>query len=61
MKTKKSWDYQKNRYKQVSLKFFTEDDADMLLYHHLRSFDNISEYLKKLIREDMFERAYNER
>ena len=60
-KKKKSWEYQKNRYKQVSLKFFTEDDADMVLYHHLRSFDNVTEYLKKLICEDMFMRAYNER
>lgn len=58
---KTSWDYQKNRYKQISLKFFIEDDADALLFHHLSSFDNKSEYLKKLIRDDMWRRAYEER
>lgn len=57
---KTSWYYQKNRYRQISLKFFIEDNMDMLLFHHLSSFDNKSEYLKKLIREDMWKRAYEE-
>lgn len=60
LKKKNSWDYQKDRYKQISLKFFMEDDIDILLFHHLSSFDNKSEYLKKLIRDDMWRRAYEE-
>lgn len=55
---KSSWDYQKNRYKQIGLKFFTEDSDDMLLFHFLSTFDNKSEYIKKLICEDMWYRAY---
>ena len=57
---KKSWDYQRDRYKQISLKFFMEDYTDALLFYHLSSFDNKSEYLKKLIRDDMWRRAYEE-
>ena len=57
---KTAWDYQRDRYKQISLKFFMEDDADMLLFHHLSSFDNKSEYLKKLICDDMWRRACEE-
>ena len=55
----KSWNYQKNRYKQVSLKFFIESDDDMLLYHYLSKFGNRSKFIKELIRNQMWEDAYN--
>lgn len=60
-KSRKSWEYQKGRYKQISLKFFMENEEDLSILHHLSSFDNVSAYIKKLIQEDMWRRAYNER
>lgn len=56
-----SWEYQKERYKQVSIKFFTELVDDMLLYHYLQKYENKSQLIKDLIKEKMWEDAYNER
>lgn len=60
MSKKSTWKYQKGKYKQISLKFSIENDSDMILYHFLRSFDNRSEYIKKLIEADMNWRAWND-
>lgn len=50
----KSWHYQKNdRYKQVNIKFFMEDLDDVLLFHYLHTYNNYTEYLKNLIKDDM--------
>lgn len=59
-KKKTSWDYQRDRYKQVTLKFCMENTSDALLYHYLKSFDNMTDYIRKLIEEDMMWRAHNE-
>ena len=32
---KTSWDYQKNRYKQINIKFNMDDDMDALLHWYL--------------------------
>lgn len=56
---KNSWDYQKGRYKQVNIKFFVDSDEDMLLYHFLTTSDNRAGFIKKLIKEKMWEDAYN--
>ena len=56
---KKSWDYQKDRYIQFNLKFNMGDVDDALLCHFLKSFDNQSHYVKQLIKDDMFRRAWN--
>lgn len=50
---KTSWDYQRDRYKQISLKFDTENNSDSCLYQHLKNQDNISGYLKDLIKHDI--------
>ena len=57
-KKTKSWKYQKDRYKQVSLKFNMDDVDDALLYHYLTRSDNVSKLLKDLIRASMWESAY---
>lgn len=56
---KKSWDYQKNRYKQVNIKFDVTNNGDLLLYHFITdSTKNTSALLKKLIYEEMARCAY---
>lgn len=55
-----TWKYQKGKYKQISLKFFIDNEDDMLMYHFIKSFDNQSEKLKELIKSDMWEKAYEE-
>ena len=57
-KKSKSWKYQKDRYKQVSLKFNMDDVDDALLYHYLTRSDNVSKLIKDLIRSSMWESAY---
>lgn len=57
MKKKTSWDYQKGKYKQVSIRFLIEDQEDMLLYHYLNRSDNITQFIKYLIRMEMFHDA----
>ena len=54
------WKYQKGKYKQIALKFSIDNDDEMLLYHYIKQYDNQSEKIKMLIREDMWFSAYNE-
>lgn len=62
MKNKrKSWDYQKDRYKQVNIKFNMEDDYDALLHWYLTyKTDNASRLIKDLIYQHIGEEAYLE-
>ena len=61
MSNKKSWDYQKNRYKQVNIKFDANNNEDLLLYHFITDCTkNTSALLKKLIYEEMVRCAYGE-
>ena len=55
-----TWKYQKGKYKQISLKFMIDDEDDMMLYAFIRTYDNQSEAIKKLIRKEMWEKAYEE-
>ena len=43
-----SWEYQKDRYKQISLKLHPVNDRDIIDY--LDSVDNVHKYIKDLIR-----------
>ena len=52
-KKQSSWTYQKGRYVQINIKFFTEDADAMKVYHYLKSRDNITEYIKKKVQEDI--------
>ena len=54
------WKYQKGKYKQIALKFSIDNDDEMMLYHYIKQYDNQSEKIKMLIREDMWFSAYNE-
>lgn len=61
MSNKKSWDYQKNRYKQFNIKFDANNKDDLLLYHFITDrTKNTSALLKKLIYEEMVRCAYEE-
>lgn len=61
MSNKKSWDYQKNRYKQINIKFDTNNNDDLILYHFIADCTkNTSALLKKLIYEEMVRSAYEE-
>lgn len=50
-----SWNYQKNRYKQITLKFFIESEEQMELYDYLKNQENTTGYIKSLIRGEMIE------
>ena len=43
-----SWEYQKDRYKQISLKLHPVNDRDIIDY--LGTVDNVQKYIKDLIR-----------
>lgn len=59
--TKTSWDYQKNRYKQINIKFNMEDDYDAMLHFYLtRKTDNASRFIKDLVYQHIGEEAYLE-
>lgn len=55
-----TWKYQKGKYKQISLKFWIDDDEDVLLYHFIRSYENQQQKIKELIRDEMWRKAYEE-
>lgn len=58
---RKSWDYQKGRYKQVNIKFNMDDDYDAMLHWYLIvKTDNASRLIKDLIYKHMGEEAYLE-
>lgn len=48
-----SWDYQRDRYKQISLKFDILNKSEASLYSYLKNKENISGYIKDLIRRDI--------
>lgn len=50
---KTSWDYQRDRYKQISLKFDILNKGEASLYSYLKNKENISCYIKDLIRRDI--------
>lgn len=61
MNKKTSWDYQKNNYKQINIKFDMRDPVDALLYHYLTDKTvNASKLIKSLVNSVMWEDAYNE-
>ena len=56
---KKSWDYQKNRYKQVNIKFDMRNLDDAMLHHFVvDGTTNTSALIKRLIYEEMVRCAY---
>ena len=61
MNKKKSWDYQKDRYKQINIKFNMSDIDDATIYHFAAHCStNTSALIKKLLYDEMVRRAYNE-
>ena len=52
---KTSWDYQRGRYKQISLKFDTENNHDMSIYEFLMQSVNVSRYIKSLIFREIWQ------
>lgn len=60
MKTKKtSWDYQKDRYKQINIKFNMNDDHDAVIHWYLTcKVDNASRLIKELVYERMAGESY---
>ena len=60
-KKKKSWQYQKNRYKQVNIKFNMSDDYDAMLHWYLTvQTDNASRLIKDLLYQHITKEAYEE-
>lgn len=57
---KTSWDYQKNRYKQLNIKFDMNDTVDGLLYHFISIQSNSTKVIKKLIYDELVRCAYEE-
>lgn len=48
-KVKKSWDYQKGKYKQINIKFNMDSHADMQIYDFLRD-HNATDLIKNYVR-----------
>lgn len=60
-KKKSSWEYQKNKYKQVNIKFNMLDEYDAMLHWYLTvKTDNASKLIKELIYNHIAEEAYLE-
>lgn len=58
---RKSWDYQKGKYKQVNIKFNMDDEYDSLIHWYLTvKTDNASRLIKDLIYQHIGEEAYLE-
>ena len=61
MSDKKSWKYQKDRYKQVNIKFDMNNMDDAMLHHFaVDRTQNTSRLIKRLIYEEMVRCAYEE-
>lgn len=59
--SKTSWDYQKDRYKQINIKFNMEDDYDAMLHFYLTcKTSNASRLIKDLVYQHIGEEAYLE-
>lgn len=57
---KKSWDYQKNRYKQINIKFDLNNLDDAEIYHFAAHCSNTSKVIKDLLYDEMVRCAYEE-
>lgn len=58
---KSSWFYQKNKYKQLNIKFNMTDDYDAMLHWYLTvKTNNASRLIKDLVYDHMAEEAYLE-
>ena len=58
---KGSWYYQRDRYKQISIKFKIGDHNDDLIYWYLTNkVGNVSAFVKDLILKEMFRNAEEE-
>lgn len=58
---KKSWDYQKDKYKQINIKFNMQDDYDAMLHWYLTAkTNNASKLIKDLLYNYIAEEAYLE-
>ena len=61
MTKKTSWDYQKDHYKQLNVKFNMKDPVDALLYHYLTDRTvNATRLIKTLVNEEIWKDAYHE-
>lgn len=57
--SRKSWDYQKDKYKQVNIKFNMNDDYDSLIHHYLTCrTSNASRLIKDLLYEHIGKEEY---
>ena len=60
-KKKTSWQYQKNKYKQVNIKFNMFDEYDAMIHWYLTAkTDNASRLIKELVYKHIAEEAYDE-
>ena len=60
-KKKTSWQYQKNKYKQVNIKFNMFDEYDAMIHWYLTAkTDNASRLIKDLVYKHIAEEAYIE-
>ncbi len=58
---KSSWEYQKNKYKQLNIKFNMSDDYDAMLHWYLAvKTENASRLIKDLVYNHIAEEAYLE-
>lgn len=58
---KSSWQYQKDKYKQVNIKFNMSDDHDAMLHWYLTvKTENASRLIKELLYNHIVEEAYLE-
>ena len=52
------WKYQKGKYKYINIPFKVDNDIDMIIYHYIKEFDNQVDYIKNLVKEDLWRDAY---
>ena len=58
---KSSWEYQKNRYKQLNIKFNMDNNDDSMIYYYLTcKTDNATRLIKNLLLDQIWKDAYNE-
>ena len=60
-KIRKSWDYQRGKYKQINIKFDMLNYDDAVLHHFVTTYtDNTTGLIKRLIYDEMIRSAYYE-
>ena len=58
---KKSWDYQKGKYKQINIKLNLDNEFDAAIDHYLTcNTKNVSRLIKDLLFQKLEEDLYNE-